>query len=524
MASASSVPARAGAVPNKWLVTAAVTFGTLMGTVDASIVNVALPSIQASFGVSITEVTWVSTAYLIALVIILPLTGWLASVVGRKLLYQTCLLVFVSASIMAGLAPSLPFLIAARVLQGLGAGALGPTEQAILGETFPPEQRGLATGLYALVVVLGPTIGPLIGGLITDNYTWRWIFFINLPIGLIGFLMVAAFVIEPAYIKAQRTTIDAVGITLMAVGLSALLVVLEQGYQWDWFTSPLVWGFALTAGSCLLMFVLWELFGTESPAVDLRLLANRSFAAAWVSVGLLGFGLLGALLLQSLFLQEVLGYTATQTGLAFMPRGLATMVMSPLSGLLLNRLGPRVMASTGLGLVCTAVALMSRWTLDSGRLQTTVPLVINGVGLSMMFIPLFTSALAAADRRRLTGAAGLVNLQLQLGASFGTAILATMIENGIQVNHARLVEQTNPTNPAYQHMIAQLTGLMMARGGADPTLANTQALAAVDSIITAQASVLSFEHAFQMIVIVLLCMYLCIPFLRRPPRGPAAGH
>ena len=522
---ASAQPRAAIPRPNKWLITVAVTFGTLMGTVDASIVNVAIPSIQAVFGVSITEVTWISSSYLIALVIVLPLTGWLASVFGRKILYQTCLLVFIGASMLAGLAPSLPFLIAARVLQGLGAGVLGPTEQAILGETFPPEQRGLATGLYGLVIVLGPTIGPLIGGTITDNYSWRWIFFINFPVGIIGSLMVAAFVPEPAYIKAKRMpAIDAVGIGLMAVGLSCLLVVLEEGNRWDWFSSPLVWGFGLTAASCLLLFVLWELFGKDAPAVDLRVLANHSFAAAWVSITLLGFGLIGAVLLQSLFMQEVLGYTAAQTGLAFMPRGLVTMIMSPISGLLLNRVGPKIMATIGTFCAAGAVFLMSRWTLDTGPLQTTIPLVIVGFGLSMLFIPLMTSGMAAVDRRKLTGAAGLLNLQFQLGASFGTAVLATMIENGIQRYHAHLVEQAVPTNPAFSGLVNQVSRLMMARGGSDAVTAQQKAYAILDNIITAQASVLSFEHAFQIVAFMLLLILVCVPFLRRSSGANAGLH
>jgi DHA2 family multidrug resistance protein len=518
----ASAPAPVSA-PNRWLIVAAVTFGTLMGTVDASIVNVALPSIQAAFGVSITEVTWVTTGYLIAFVLVLPLTGWLASVFGRKPLYQACLVVFMGASMLAGLAPSLPFLVAARVLQGLGAGVLGPTEQAILGETFPPEQRGLATGLYGLVIVLGPTIGPLLGGAITDTFSWRWIFYINLPVGIVGLLMVATFVIEPSYIKAHRTTIDVVGICFMTAGFMSLLVVLEEGNRWDWFSSPLVWGFGLVAVSCLLLFVLWELLGTETPAVDLRILANPSFAAAWVSVTLLGFGLIGALLLQSLFLQEVLGYTATQTGLAFMPRGLVTMIMSPISGLLLYRVGPRLMATIGLICVSSAVFLMSRWTLETGPLQTVIPLMINGLGLSMLFIPLMNAGLAAADRRKLTGAAGLLNLQLQLGASFGTAVLATLIERGIQRYHARLVEQALPTNPAFSQMVHQISQLMIGRGGSDAVTAQQQAMAVVDGIIVRQASVLSFEHAFQVVAAVLLLMLVCIPFLRRPARV-AGGH
>jgi len=524
MAAVPQLVARpAGAPPNKWLVTAAITFGTLMGTVDASIVNVALPSIQASFGVSITEVTWISTAYLISLVLVLPLTGWLGSVFGRKTVYQACLLIFMGASVLAGLATSLPFLIAARALQGLGAGVLGPTEQAILGETFPPEERGLATGLYALVVVLGPTIGPLLGGTITDSFTWRWIFFINLPVGVIGTLMVATFVVEPSYIKARKATIDIVGISLMAVGLSSLLIVLEEGNRWDWFSSPLVWGFALTAASCLLLFVLWELFGTETPAVDLRVLTNRSFAAAWGCIGMLGFGLLGILLLQSLFLQEVLGYTATQTGMAFLPRGLVTMVMAPISGLLLNRLGPRVMAAGGITLVSSAVFLMSRWTLDTGPMQILLPLVIIGLGLPMLFIPLMNAGIASVDRRKLTNATGLLNLQLQLGASFGTAILATMVERGITINHARLIEHVTATSRASAGMLHQLTAVMMGQGGSDVTTAQRQAMAALDGIITSQAMVLSFEHAFRLVSLLVPLMFLGVPFLRRGSGGAPGG-
>src|SRR5262249_809709 len=276
--------------------------------------------------------------------------------------------------------------------------------------------------------------------------------------------------------------------------------------------------------SCLLLFVLWELFGTDAPAVDLRVLANHSFAAAWVSITLLGFGLIGAVLLQSLFMQEVLGYTAAQTGLAFMPRGLVTMIMSPISGLLLNRVGPKIMATIGTCCAAGAVFLMSRWTLDTGPLQTTIPLVIVGFGLSMLFIPLMTSGMAAVDRRKLTGAAGLLNLQFQLGASFGTAVLATMIENGIQRYHAHLVEQAHATNPAFSRLLSQVSHLMTAQGGSDAFTAQQQAYAALNNIITAQASVLSFEHAFQIVAFMLLLILVCVPFLRRSSGASAGLH
>jgi len=422
-----STAAGAPVTPSKWLVTAAISIGTLMGTIDASIVNVALPHVQASFGVAVTEATWITTAYLVALVVILPLTGWLGSTFGRKRAYQVGLIVFTGASVLAGVAPSLPALIAARVLQGLGAGVLGPTEQSILRETFPPKEQGLATGLYGMVVLLGPTIGPLLGGWITDAYTWRWIFFINLPVGLLASAMVAIIVRVREAPRTGLAGFDFVGIGLLAVGLSSLVVVLEQGNRWDWFDSPLVWTLTLAAGSGLLLFVLWELLGTESPAVDLRILSSRAFTAGWVSIGIVGFGLIGGLVLQSLFLQQALGYTATQTGLTFLPRGLVTMLITPAAGILTGLIGPRYIVAPGLMLAASVMFLMSRWTLDAGPAQIVVPMLLLGLGLSLLLVPLFGSALNSVPRSKATGAAGLMNLMFQLGGSFGTAILTTCL-------------------------------------------------------------------------------------------------
>ncbi len=509
----------APAAPNKWLVTAAISLGTLMGTIDTSIVNVALPHVQATYGVAVTEAAWITTAYLAAIVVILPLTGWLGPAFGRKRVYQTGLLVFIGASFLAGIAPSLPVLIAARVLQGLGAGVLGPTEQAILRETFPPKQQGLATGLYGLVLLVGPTIGPLLGGWITDDYTWRWIFFINLPVGLLGFTMVAA-VIREATLSQARTRFDFVGVGFMAVGLSSLVVVLEQGNRWDWFDSPLVWGLALTAGACLLLFVFWELFGTETPAVDLRILGNRAFAATWLSVGVVGFGLFGGLVLTSLFLQEGLGYTATQTGIQFFPRGLVAMAVAPIGGVIAGLLGPRFVVGPGLFLAGGSMVMMSRWTLDAGAAQVLVPMVMLGVGFPMMIVPLFSAGLNAVERPKAIRAAGLLNLILQLGGSFGTAIITTMLERGTTLFHARLVEQARPDHPAWAEATRQVTALMV-RGGSDAATGRQQALAVLDRVIMGQAAVLSFEHAFQVIALLFFVALLAMPFL--PGKSAAAG-
>lgn len=519
--------AAAGApvAPSKWLVTAAISIGTLMGTIDASIVNVALPDIQASFGVAITEATWITTAYLVSLVVILPLTGWLGSVWGRKRVYQVGLIVFTGASVLAAVASSLPALIAARVLQGLGAGVLGPTEQSILRETFPPKEQGLASGLYGMVVLLGPTIGPLLGGWITDGYAWRGIFFINLPVGLLALGMVAMIVREAPRSRTAQAGFDFVGIGLMAAGLSSLVVVLEQGNRWDWFDSQLVWGLSLTAGSSLLLFVLWELVGTGAPAVDLRILGRRAFASAWVSIGIVGFGLIGGLVLQSLFLQQALGYTATQTGLKFLPRGLITMVMTPVAGILTGLIGPRFVVGPGMVLAASVMFLMSRWTLDAGPAQILFPMVVLGFALSLLIVPLFASGLNAVEPPKATGAAGLMNLMFQLGGSFGTAILATMLERGTILFHARLVEHARPDSPAWMEAVGGVSRLMMVRGGADATAGQQQALFALDRLITGQAAVLSFEHAFQVIALLFLAALLVAPFLPAGRRNvPGEAH
>jgi DHA2 family multidrug resistance protein len=509
--------------PSKWVVTVAVTVGTLMGAVDASIVNVAIPNIQATFGVPITTVTWIATAYLIALALVMPLTAWLSATFGRKLVYQVSLLLFVGASVLAGLAPSLDVLIAARVLQGLGGGVLGPIEQAILRETFPPEEQGLAMGLYGVVVVLGPTVGPLLGGWFVTNYDWHWIFFINVPIGLIGSLMVAAFVTEPPYIKVRRTSFDGAGVGFMAVGLTTLLVVLEQGNRWDWFNSSLVWGLLALSAVALLAFVLWELYGTEAPAVNLRVLSNRALAAGSLGAWILGFTLFGAIFLQSLFLQELLGYTAWQAGVSFLPRGVVTILISPIAGILYYATGARIMILVGSLLTALGLLLMSHWTLTIGMAQMLVPLALLGFALPFLFVSVTTASLASIDRRRLTEATGLINLVRQLGGSFGTAFSATLLERGITAADAGLIAHANMANGWFTAALQQLTALAVQRGPSDLWTAQHRALATLNGLITQQATLLSFERTFQVLAVLSLALLVVIPALPRRGSGRAGA-
>jgi DHA2 family multidrug resistance protein len=507
---------------NPWLVTIAVTVGTLMGALDTSIVNVALPYIRANLGVTVTEVTWISTGYIIALVIIMPLTAWLGATFGRKRVYMTCLALFTTASFFCGTARSLVMLLVFRVIQGLGAGALQPTEQAILRETFPVEKQAMAMGIYGLAVMIGPAIGPTLGGWITDNYNWPWIFYINIPIGIVGLWLVDRFVHDPPYLKAQRGTagVDALGIGLLTVGLASLQTVLEEGESHDWFNSNLIRALALVAVTALVLFVVWEL-RVPKPAVDLSVLKNASFTTGTVIGGILGVSLFASLFLLPLFMQELLGYPATKSGLVLMPRSLVMLLLMPVAGALYNRLGPKLMIGSGLLIAGIAPLMMSHFTLETGGMPLFWPQVIQGLGFVLIFVALSTAALAGIERPKLTSAAGLYNLVRQLGGSFGTAIFATMLERLQQANHAVLVRHLDPYNPSFVERLQSIMQGFVARG-IDPGQARTMALRLLEGMVEQQALVLAFERVF---FVIGLLFFACLPLvllLKAAPRGPHA--
>ncbi|MBM3449764.1 MAG: DHA2 family efflux MFS transporter permease subunit [Armatimonadetes bacterium] len=503
---------------SRWLVTIALTFGGLMGSLDISIVNVAMPRIQATYAVPVTQVTWISTGYQIALLLVMPLTAWVSSVVGRKNFYQFGLIVFTLASVLAGFATSLPVLVLARMLQGIGAGALIPVQQAILRETFPLREQGLAMALYGLVIMAGPAVGPALGGWITDNFGWHWIFFINLPIGIFALLMVAEFVPEPAHIRGGGPRrFDPVGISLMAIGLSSFLLVLEQGNRMLWLESPEVWFFGILAVGCLVFFVLWELFCAPQPAVDLRILKDRSFAAGCFMGSMLGAGSFGTIFLLPLFLQQQLGYTALQSGLTIMPRSLILVLTIPFSGLAYNRLGPHVLVGVGLILNSFSMLLLSRITSQSGPAQILIPQVISGLGLACQFVSLSTAALSGIGRKQMTAATGLNSLVRQMGGALGTAIFATLLERGISLNLASLAVHANAFAPAYGAAQDALRSMAEA-AGADPFTAGSQAQALLNRTISREAAVLAFQKIFRMAAVLLLMPLFLLPFLRKDGR------
>lgn len=517
--------ARSHETVNPWVVTAAVTLGALMGALDTSIVNVALPFIRANLGVNVTEIAWVTTGYITALVIIMPLTAWLGTVVGRKLLYMSSLAAFTLASFFCGAAHTLPELLLARLIQGLGAGVMQPTVQAILREIFPPHRQGLAMGVFGFVVMAGPAIGPTLGGWITDNYNWNWIFYINVPIGFVALWAVWQFVYDPPHARRQvgQNNLDLVGILSLAVGLGCLQIVLEEGQTDDWFNSNFIINLSIAAAVGLCVFVWWELGMAKRPAVDLRILGNLPFANGTMIGGILGVSLFGSMFLMPLYMQELLGFTAMQSGIAMLPRALVMLLLLPIFGALYNHLGPRVMITGGLLTTGIASAIMARFTLDTSFWGLFWPQVMQGVGFSMIFVALSTAALASIERTRLSAATGLYNLIRQLGGSIGTTVFATMLTSSQQMAHARLAEHTSLYNPAFSLRLQALQGALQGRGF-DASRAQRAAIGIMEGLLSRQAAMLAFERVF---MVAALLLFACLPLammLRRPPGHHARAH
>lgn len=502
---------------NKWLVSLAVIFGVLMSAIDTSVVNVALPEIQGNLGATQQEITWITTGYMISVVILMPLTHWLSVRFGRKTVYLTSLVIFVASSFLCGISTSLHELILWRIVQGMGAGTLQPLAQAIFREAFPPQEQGMAMGLFGFVVLFGPAIGPTLGGWITDNYHWPWIFFINLPIGFIGFFVAMRYLHDPTYERGKaHERVDFVGIGLLAVGLATMQTMLEQGQEADWFSSTLICWLAIIAVVTLIAFVWWEL-KVDKPAVDLRVLKDPTFASGTLIGAILGIGLFASLFLLPQYMQTLLGFDAMQSGLALMPRSLTMMIMMPICGMLYNRVGPKTMIVIGLVLTSYSQWVMGQFTLQTGDRDILIPQVIQGFGFAMIFVSLSTVALSTIAKKNMTSATGLYNLIRQLGGSFGTAYVVVLLTNKIDQARADLVTRTDPSNPAFADRLHGLTGLFRGQGYG-PMEAYHAALASIDGLIQRQAAMMAYDYVFYWVgALFVACLFL-IPLLRSPKR------
>lgn len=507
---------------NKWIVAVSVTFGTLMGAIDSSIVNVALSQIRGAVGATVQEITWISTGFAIAAVMVMPLTGFFGRLFGQKNVYMACLGLFIVGSVLCGFAWNLPSLVVFRAIQGFGAGALQPTEQAILRQTFPPKEQATAMALFAMAVMIGPALGPTLGGIIVDHFHWSMIFFINVPVGMLGLFMVWRFVHEPEDLKekarieaiAQRRHMDWLGIALLWTSLIALQYLLEEGQADDWFESPLIVIVALVAAFGAVGFVVRELTA-EVPAVNLRLFKDRTFASGSLANSGMFAVMMSGLFLLPLFMQEMLGFTATQSGLALMPRTLAMVVAMPFVARLYPRIGTAPLALGGLCLTAYGQWTLSSLTLSSSSGDIMVSLVLFGVGMSMMMIPLQTVALSTIPRERLSDATALSSLLRQIGGSVGVAAFATILTRGGVLANASVRAHLVAERPEVQARLASTEASLMARGF-DSATAHAMALRSFAGTVARQGMVLAFDHLFMTGAVFFVFLIPLFAMLRRP--------
>jgi len=510
-----TAPATAGD-NHKWIIAGTVLTGTIMAVLDSSIVNVALPDMSGTLGATIEEITWVVTSYILAQVIVMPITGLLASRFGRKRFYMSSVVLFTSASMACGLAHSLGMMVVFRVLQGFGGGVLLTVSQAILRESFPPEEQGMAMGLYGLGAVLAPAFGPTLGGWLTDQYSWPWIFYINVPIGVLNLVLVSRFIEDPPYLVREKGYIDWPGLGLLVVGLGSLQLMLEEGEKNDWFQSSFIVRLGALAAVGLMLFV-WRELTTERPAVNLRILRNLSFSSATALGGVLGLALNGSLFLLPVFLQNLIGFNAMQSGITMMPRSLAMAVLMPIGGRFYNRLGPRVLVGSGLLICGVGFYTMSDLTTAVGFWDLFWPQLWQGVGFSLIFVALSTAALSTIPKPRMTAATGLYNVVRQVMGSVGIAVAATTLSSSTSRYWAVLSEDAGWSRVARQRL-QSLTAGMIGKG-ADAITAKAEALRIMDGIITRQAAVLAYNHVFVLVAALFVIGFPLVFLLRRGEPG-----
>ena len=511
---------------NPWIIALAVTLATFMEVLDTSIANVALPHIAGSLSAGQDESTWVLTSYLVSNAIVLPLSGWLSSIVGRKNFYMGCVALFTVSSFMCGLAPNLAVLIICRVLQGAGGGGLQPSEQAILADTFPPAKRGMAFAVYGMAVVTAPAIGPTLGGWITDNFTWRWIFFINIPVGILSVLLTSRLIQDPPYLKRRKlseTKIDYVGLGFVALGLGTLQIVLDKGQRDDWFESNFIVTMTLTAVAALLFVIIWE-WRHKDPIIDLHLFRDRTFGISNLLMFMLGFALLGSTLLLPLFSQTLLGYTAQEAGLSLMPGGFTIILLLPLVGFLLSRYTPRWLLLFGLVVLSYSLFHMTGFDLNVDFKHVAMARVIQAAGMAFLFVPINTAAYAFLPREKNNAASGLMNLARNIGGSVGISVVTTMLDRRAQLHLTNLSSNLSGSNPALQARIKALGAMFQGHGGG-PAGSSPGPWAVIQGMVGRQAAMLSYMDCFYFLGWAILLMVPMVFLIKKSkPGGGMAVH
>ncbi len=510
---------------NPWLIALVVTLASFMEVLDTSIANVALPHIAGGLSASEDEATWVLTSYLVSNAIILPLSGWLSLLMGRKRFYMACVAMFTLSSFLCGVAPSLGLLVLFRVLQGVGGGGLQPSEQAILADTFLPKQRGMAFAIYGIAVVTAPAIGPSLGGWITDNFTWRWIFFINIPVGIISLILTSLMVDDPPYFTAERVQklkgklrVDYWGIIFIALGLGFLQIVLDKGERDDWWASNFIRTSILISAASLILAVYWE-FTHKDPVVDLSLLKNRNFGISAFLMFMVGVILLGSTVLIPQYLQLVMGYSATKAGFAISPGGVLVMCLLPLVGILLGKVEARWLIGLGLAITSLALIHMTNFNTEISFRYAVIARCFQAAGLAFLFVPINTAAYAFVPPGKNNAASGLINLARNVGGSVGISLVTTVLDRRAQFHQNRLIEFTTALNPRFNSSLHAATGLF------GPGYSGNSPYALILRNLQRQAETLSYIDCFWLLGIAFgLLVPLVFVMKKSAPGRAAAAH
>ena len=516
--------------PYRWVILVGLITAAILEVLDTTIVNVSLPQMAGNLGATAEEIGWVSTGYILSNVVVLPMTAWLSSRFGRKRYLVGSILLFLVASFLCGTSHSLVELVLWRIVQGSGGAALLSTAQATLREIFPREEQGMVQALYLVGVIVAPTVGPTVGGWITDNYTWPWIFFVNIPIGIVSAAIVFSLLNDSRH-KVGSLKVDVPGIIMLAVGLGSMQYVLEEGNRNDWFQDALILRLTIVSVITLIALLFWELSpSNRSPVINLRVLKNRDLSAALVLFLSLGFGLYGGIFIFPLFVQNILGFTATQTGLVLMPGGVATGISAVVCGRLLGGVKPLIQPRV-LIIVGTALFILSMWDLGhlttmSGEEDTRFALIIRGAGLGLLFTPINLAAFSSLKGIEIAQGASMLNLCRQLGGSFGIAVLSTYLTNMTAFHRSNLVSHLTPWNPAVTQRIGMLMNTFIAKGN-DTESARQMALGVLDRTIQVQSSTMAFNDGFLLIGMAVALVSPAVFLLRTPKQGatrPAAAE
>jgi DHA2 family multidrug resistance protein len=506
---------------NPWLIAVVVALAAFMEVLDTSIANVALPYMAGNLGASNDQSTWVLTSYLVSNAIVLPMTGWLAGAIGRKRFFMSCLAVFTVSSLLCGIAPSLSFLLLFRVMQGAGGGGLQPMAQAILADTFPPEKRGLAFAAYGITAIMAPTIGPTLGGWITFNYSWRWIFFINLPVGVMSWLLVRRFVEDPPYLrrlKGAGVKLDYVGIALLVVGVGALQILLDKGQEDDWFGSRFITTLVVLSAVSLISLVVWEWF-EKAPIIDVRMFKNFNFASSSLMLFMLGVLLFSSLVLMPQFLQTLLGYTSELAGLALSAGGLVLLIETPITGQLTTKVqARRIIAFGWLALSLAMFYSTRRIDLEMSFSAATWLRIAQVVGLGFLFVPITLVAYVGVPSEKNNSVAGIANFMRNMGSSVGTSLVTTVIARRSQFHQLRLVEKARVDNPNFANA-AQGMAQHFAKAGLGKHEALGTAYARIYESLLRQAGTLAYIDTFMVLSVAAGIMFFLSFFLKKNDPG-----